>query len=78
MNKQEFIELFVEELEIEDVVVTEDTRFEEIEEWNSMGHMIAIALISDNFNVKVTGNELKEMLTIKSLIEKIGVEKFAE
>lgn len=60
MKKQEFIDLFVEELEIEDVVLTEDTKLDSLAEWDSMGIMITIGLLSRNCSIKVTNLELKD------------------
>jgi acyl carrier protein len=76
MTKNEFIDLFVEELEIEDTDVKLNTEFSALDEWDSMGIMITIGLVSDNFNVTLTNNDMKQITDINSLIEKIGVEKF--
>ena len=76
MTKQEFIDLFVEELEIEDTEVTLGTELDTLNEWDSMGHMIVIGLVSDNFNLKMTSDDLKKLLSINDIINKIGVDKF--
>ena len=76
MTKQEFIELFVEELEIEETELTLDTQLSDIEEWDSMGIMLTIGLVSQKFNVKLVNNDMKELTTLGSLVERIGSEKF--
>lgn len=76
MTKKEFIDLFVEELEIENRVVELETQLNELEEWDSMGHMVVIGLVSENFDLKITANDLKALQSVDDLINKIGVEKF--
>lgn len=76
MNKQEFIDLVVEELEIEDTIVSLDTLFSDIEEWDSMGKMVMIGLVSEHFKVKLTNDDLKSLTNVSSLIAIIGEGKF--
>ena len=76
MTKKEFIDLFVEELEIENTVVKQETQLNELEEWDSMGHMVVIGLVSENFDLKITASDLKALKTVGDLINKIGTEKF--
>lgn len=76
MTQQEFFELFIEELEIEGTQVGLETILSSLQEWDSMGIMITIGLVADNFGVRLTGDDMKKLTTLNSLIEKIGVEKF--
>jgi acyl carrier protein len=76
MTKKEFIDLFVEELEIEDTEVKPETQLNELEEWDSMGHMVVIGLVSENFDLKITASDLKALQSVDDLINKIGAEKF--
>lgn len=78
MKKQEFIDLFVEELEIEETTVTLSTRLSSLQEWDSMGVMIAIGLASDNFDVILKNDDFKDIKTVKGFMEKIGIEKFED
>jgi len=77
MTKEEFIELFIEELEIEDTSVTLDTELDSIDEWDSMAVMVTIGLAADNFGTKLTNDDIKSLTTVNSLIEKIGLDKFS-
>lgn len=76
MTKREFIDLFVEKLEIVEGDVNTETLLTSINEWDSMGHMVVIGLVSENFNVKITANDLKAIKTMGDLINKIGCEQF--
>lgn len=75
MNKQEFLKELSEELELETEVNLE-TNFKDLDEWDSMGAMILIGFVSDNFDVTLNADDIKELTTFQSIIEKIGQEKF--
>ena len=76
MKKQDFINELVEELEVESVV-TPETALKDLDEWDSMGAMILIGFVSDNFNVTLNADDIEALTTFQSLIDKIGVEKFS-
>jgi len=75
MKKQEFINKLKEELEVE-IEVTIDTSIKDLDEWDSLGAMILIAFVSDSFGVTLSADDIKNISTFKSLIERIGLEKF--
>ena len=76
MNKQDFINNLTEELEIE-VAVSAETELASLDEWDSMGAMILIGFVSDNFNVTLNAEDIEKLTTFQSLIDRIGVEKFS-
>lgn len=76
MDKNDFIEQLVEELEIE-VPVTAETRFEDLEEWDSMGAMVLIGFVADTFDITLNSNDLESFVTFSDLIEKIGYNHFS-
>lgn len=69
MNKEEFIEIFVEELEIEDTEITENTVLDELDEWDSMASMVVIALFNEKFGKKITGDDIKNMKIVDDLLK---------
>ena len=75
MKKQEFINKLKEELEVE-IEVTIDTSIKDLDECDSLGAMILIAFVSDSFGVTLSADDIKNISTFKSLIERIGLEKF--
>lgn len=75
MNKQDFVTQLAEELEVE-VDVTLETALEELDEWDSMGAMILIGFVSDNFNITLNADDIEVMTTFESIVERIGVENF--
>lgn len=75
MTKQEFLVALKEELEF-DVTFESTTNLKDLEEWDSMGAMVLIGFVSNEFDVILNPNDIKEMTTIDSLIERIGLDKF--
>jgi acyl carrier protein len=69
--EQKFIELFKETLEIEDGEVTIDTRFRELEQWDSLAFLSVIAMIDEEYDVVIEGNDFKKLNTVGELIHEI-------
>lgn len=66
-----FIELFKETLEIEQDTVHLDTVFRELEQWDSLAFLSVIAMIDEEYDVVIEGNDFKKLITISDLIEEI-------
>lgn len=75
MKKEEFILGLAEELEVESKLEFA-TNLKDLEEWDSMAAMLLIGYVSNEFGITLNANDLKEITTIQSLLEKIGLEKF--
>jgi acyl carrier protein len=75
MTKQEFILGLQEELELE-AVLNGSTNLKDLDEWDSMAAMLLIGYVSNEFDITLTAKDLEEIITIDSLITKIGAEKF--
>ncbi|WP_426474905.1 acyl carrier protein [Chryseobacterium balustinum] len=75
MKKNEFIVGLGEELELSQTL-TEDTDLKSLEEWDSMASMLLIGYVSNETGVTITSDDLKEITTVNSLLEKIGMDKF--
>jgi acyl carrier protein len=78
MKKPEFLELLKDALELENVNLTEETVFAELDDYDSMGVMSIIALADEHFDVKFSSEQLKTMTSVKKLMELIGYEKFED
>lgn len=66
-----FIEKFKEVVELEDVAITLDTKFRELEAWDSLAGLSIIAMIDEEYDVILEGNEFKSIETIGELIAAI-------
>lgn len=49
--------------------VKEDTVFKDLEEWSSLMALSLIAMVDENYNVKLKGVDIKDSETIKDLSE---------
>ena len=76
MKKNEFVDQLSEYCEFENENFTLDTPFKTIEEYDSLAVMSIIAFVDENFQMSLTGVQLRELTDFKSLIELIGVDKF--
>lgn len=75
MDKNNFFFRLKEDLEIEKEV-NEKTNFKELDEWDSMAAMVLIALVNEEFSITLNSDDIENITTINSLIERIGVDKF--
>lgn len=68
MEIQEFITKL--EAEIEDLkpgTLKPDTDYRKVAEWSSMHALIVIAFVDANFNVTLTGADLRQAITVQDL-----------
>ena len=75
MKKNDFISGLAEELELE-VVLENTTNLKDLDEWDSMVAMVLIGYVSNEFGVTLNSDDLKNITTVESLMERIGLEKF--
>jgi len=73
MDLNEFVKAFASEFEeTSEDVFTPDTIFKELEEWGSLAVLSIIALADEEFNVRITGQDLRDCNTIKDLFNLIS------
>jgi acyl carrier protein len=48
-----------------------ETKFRELEEWSSMNALVIIAMVDEDYKVKLSGNEIKESNTIQDIFDKV-------
>lgn len=79
MKKNEFVEKLKDALEIDaNEEITEETNLRDLAEYDSLGVLIIIAMVDENFGKQLTAQQFADVTTIKSLIERIGKEFFKE
>ena len=76
MKVIEFLELLVQELELENTLELK-TDLNALEEWDSMAIMVVISLASDHFGVVLTGVELECITYVEDLIKLVGANNFS-
>ncbi|MDE6288660.1 MAG: acyl carrier protein [Muribaculaceae bacterium] len=73
MEIKEFIEKFTEIFDDTDVsILTPETKFRELDEWSSLSALGVIALADEEFDVELSGNEMRQANTIQELFDLIS------
>ncbi len=76
MNEIEFLKNFASIFdEIEDNNLTMDTEFKDIDEWSSLTALALLAVIDEEYDVKLTNNDLKNSVTVRDIYNIINNHK---
>lgn len=68
MNKNSFIENFADLFEETDAsAFTPETRFKDLEEWSSLVALSIIAMVDDEYEVELKGDDIRNSDTINDL-----------
>jgi len=68
MEMNEFVSNFAAQFdETEESVFTPETRFREIEEWSSLIALSVIAMVDEEYNVTLKGDDIKNSETIADI-----------
>jgi acyl carrier protein len=65
---QDFEELFD---EVEQGSITKDTVIRDLDEWSSLIALTLIAMADENYEIKLTGDDIRTSVTVKDLFDKI-------
>lgn len=76
MEIKEFIQNFADQFEDTDVsVFTPETVFHDLDEWSSLVGLSLIAMIDDEYDVTIKGDELRAAKTINDVFELVKSKK---
>lgn len=74
MLLDEFVSQFEEQLdEVPPGTITPETKFRELQEWDSMAALSIIALVDHKFNKQLTGEDLSKYNTVGQLFSFVSV-----
>lgn len=68
--KEKVIALIEEILNVPAGTITEDTKSEEIEEWDSLAHVTIIGELEEKLGISVPLDEAIEITSVKEILEK--------
>ncbi len=67
---EEFVALFAEQFDDTDAsVFTPETKFRDIDEWSSLIGLSLIAMVDEEFDVTLKGDDVKNSTTVKDLYD---------
>lgn len=70
MNIQDFISNFADQFDETDAsVFTPETKFREIEEWSSLTALSIIAMVDEEYDVILKGDDIIQSETVSDIIE---------
>ena len=65
-------EIFREELELDDLVLNDETTADDVEEWDSLTHIQLIVAIEKHFKIKFTSKEILSWQNVGQMIDCIA------
>lgn len=72
MDNQKKLEQLADMFEIEVSELTPETKLEELDEWDSLAKLSLIVLMDDEYGKKLTGDEIKQFVTIGDIMNYMG------
>ena len=69
MSEQEKIAMLEEALEIDEGTLTADTALADVDEYDSMAKLSLIVMMEDEFDVKLTGAEIRAFETVGDIVK---------
>lgn len=66
-------EIFREELEVDDLVLTDETTADDVEEWDSLSHVQLVAAMEEAFGIEFKSREILSWENIGDLIDSIEI-----
>lgn len=76
MTKEDIIEklthIFRSVFNDEDIILRDEITAEDIDSWDSLSHMLMIAEVENNFNIKFRLREISNLKNVASLIELVS------
>ena len=71
-NLQEFVSLFAEQFDETDPdQIQAGTNFRELDEWSSLIGLSVIAMVDEEFDVALKGDDVKSSVTVEDLYNKV-------
>ena len=76
MNKEEFIDKVAEQFDdLDGVTLTADTSFRDVGSWSSITALSIISMIDEEYDVQLTGADIRASQTVKDIFDKVVSKK---
>jgi acyl carrier protein len=76
MEKKEILqkvnEVFIDNLDNENIVLTENTTADDIEEWDSLTHVQLVVAVEKKFKIRFNAKEIQNWKNVGEMIESIN------
>lgn len=73
MELKDFIEKFAEQFDdVEIANLNADTKFREMDGWSSLVALMVITMIDEEYNITITGDDMKKQTTIGDLFNLVS------
>ena len=75
MDINEFIDNVAAQFDDLDETLAPDTLFREIDSWSSLTALSVISMIDEEYDVQITGSEIRASQTIQDIFDKVVARK---
>ncbi|MDE6735695.1 MAG: hypothetical protein K2J64_09545 [Desulfovibrio sp.] len=69
MEVQEKLAALEDIMELDEGTLAPETRLEDIEEWDSLSALSFVVLLGDEFNRKISGQEIRAFETVQDMLD---------
>lgn len=70
--KEKIIAIMTEIMQVPEGTITEETVMEDLEEWDSLAHVMLIGEMESQLGISIPLDEAVEISSVKELLEKAG------
>ena len=68
-NKKKYKKLFVDALNVKETIINDNLKYNEIPEWDSIGHMSLMSAIEEAFNISMETDDIIDFSSYKKGME---------